>query len=200
MKTGDTFELRRMTFGRLLRHFRVRQMLSVRELAKRAGIANSHVSMLEHDQRNPWFKALRGLCSALELEGEELALLCDAALRQAPPDMKDRPASDSGLDAVLGPETDGRKRGFLNLNLNPPSISEEMFLDEAVSQTSGPSEAYTRAHSCSQPLTPSPKCPQAAVACGNRGQWKLPVRERAGKVRKTRRGNGPRTRSRHDTN
>ena len=61
-----------------------------------AGISASHVTMLEQNQRTPRFKSLRGLCNALGLEGEEFAVFCDAALRRAPPHMRDLPADSLG--------------------------------------------------------------------------------------------------------
>ncbi len=180
MATGDLFDLRCMTFGGLLRHFRVRRMLSIRELARGAGICPSHVTMLEQGQRTPRFKSLRGLCRALGLEGDEFSIFCDAALRQSPAHMHDLPAEVAGLEEVLGPSAAGQGRSFLNANLPPVSEEETEFLRRAADRSDSGSYLVTDRYSRALPFTTPQTAPPAPAARPVQPKWRPPIRHRAG--------------------
>ena len=50
---GETLAMHRMTFPELLRHLREQRLMSMSELARQAGMAKSHISMLEAGKRHP---------------------------------------------------------------------------------------------------------------------------------------------------
>ena len=77
----DNIDVRTMSFGQLLRHFRITRLLGVNELARKAQISKGAVSALENGHRTrPGFRVVRGLISALELNPEEHQLLVNAAM------------------------------------------------------------------------------------------------------------------------
>ncbi len=59
-------------FGERLRKYRLYRKLSISELARRAGIAKSYVSMLESGKRMPGAKAAWRLAGALNIPGEDV--------------------------------------------------------------------------------------------------------------------------------
>ena len=179
MAITDPFDLKRMTFGALLRNFRVRRMLSARELAKLAGISRSYVTMLESGKRTPRFGSLRGLCHALKLEGEELGMFCDAALRNAPPHMLDRPSGALSLDSVLGPATDENQRGFNNVRLPPMGEEEKEFMRKVAGQAHGGSASVTDGHGCSPRFTEPSKPRRPTPSHAGREKWTAPVTHRS---------------------
>ena len=184
MPATELFDLRRMSFGRLLRHFRVRRMLPAHELAKLAGISRSHVSMLERGQRRPRFRSLRGLCHALGLEGDEFAVFCDAALRGAPSHMKDTPVDD-GLETVLGTARGSAERSFARLNLPEVSADEQKFVTNVTSGAYECQQAATGDHSCSPTSTNSSKTCRSTPSHVGEEKWRAPTRQRSG-ARRTR--------------
>ena len=71
-----------------LREERVRQLLSVRQLAKRAGVAPTTVHLVETEQRLPQYLTIEKLCRALDVDpttiAEFQAALETAERRQGP--------------------------------------------------------------------------------------------------------------------
>lgn len=190
MATSDPFDHKRMSFGALLRNFRVRRMLSIRELAKSSGVSRSQISLLEQDRRRPSFRSLRCLCGALALEGEEFATFCDAALRQAPAHMKDRPAEGSSLEAVLGSATTDHPRGFGNLRLPDVTDDEREFLTQTASGAQQRPQASTSVH-CRPQASPDPQeSIKPTSPHAQRAKWSAPIRRRPGAVRKTKHARG----------
>ena len=55
-----------------LREVRVRRLLSMRQLAKVAGVAPTTVYLIESGQRRPHFETMRKLAAALEVEPGEV--------------------------------------------------------------------------------------------------------------------------------
>ncbi len=55
-------------FSAMLRELRRQRFLSISELARRAGISKSHISMLEAGTRRPGLKIIGRLVTALELD------------------------------------------------------------------------------------------------------------------------------------
>ena len=55
-----------------LREVRVRRLLSMRQLAKVAGVAPTTVYLIEAGQRLPHFETMRKLAAALEVEPDEV--------------------------------------------------------------------------------------------------------------------------------
>lgn len=60
------------TFAQRLRMVREARGLSRRELAERAGLSSSALSLLERGKRRPTYPTLRALAEALEVEPEDL--------------------------------------------------------------------------------------------------------------------------------
>ncbi len=56
-----------------LREARVRRLLSVRGLAKRAGVAPATIYYVERGQRVPQFETMRKIAVALDMEPGEIA-------------------------------------------------------------------------------------------------------------------------------
>lgn len=81
---GDGFveilAMHRMTFPELLRHLRERQLMSMGELARQAGMAKSHISMLEAGKRRPGMKVIQSLGRAMALTGEDYSMFMERAL------------------------------------------------------------------------------------------------------------------------
>ena len=70
-----------LPFGRLLRIFRIRKMLSIEELGKKAGVSPQYIGMLESGKRNrTGFRVMRSLCDALELDGDDRRVLVDSVV------------------------------------------------------------------------------------------------------------------------
>ena len=61
--------------GRTIRDTRVKQGLSLRELAKRLQISPTHLSDVENDRRDPSEELLRALASNLELDFDHLMVM-----------------------------------------------------------------------------------------------------------------------------
>lgn len=61
-------------FSERLRKYRLFRKLSISELARRAGLAKSYVSMLESGKRMPGAKAAWRLAFALEVPGDDMLL------------------------------------------------------------------------------------------------------------------------------
>lgn len=174
MATDLQLDLRPKTFGELLRHFRVRRMLSIRELARGAGICPSHVTMLEHGQRTPRFKSLRGLCHALSLEGDEFAVFCDAALRHAPAHMQPRPVEASALDGVPGnPAVDLMQRVQ---EVDVPQVTQEVLFRQVTKSSTSTSSLATDALSHSLAFTTPPIAPPAPATPPLKPRWRKPIR------------------------
>ena len=55
-----------------LREVRVRRLLSIRQLAKLAGVAPTTVHLIESGQRLPHFETMRKLAEALGVDWEEV--------------------------------------------------------------------------------------------------------------------------------
>lgn len=175
MTVKDSYDLKRMTFGQLLRHFRVQRMLSCRELAQLAGISRAYVTMMEGGQRFPRFGPLRGLCIALALEGEALGVFLDAALSSAPLHMKERPARQPGVDTVLGNSSDEGLRGFANASLPPVGPEEADFLRTVANNAGHGSPSVTEVHACSQEFTGSPKRTRPSPSHAQGKEWRAPI-------------------------
>ena len=188
MSGADSFHLKRLSFGKLLRHFRVQRLLTATELGRIAGVSRSHISMLEHGRRRPKFTVLRNLCQALVLEGEEFTVFVDAALRQAPAHMRDLPASGSSLDEVLSPQNVTGQQGFTNLNMPAVTREEQEFLAEVVTKTPEPSQPASEVHACSQVSTTPQNSPQTKVARAGRKDWRAPIRHPSKAAKPKRRG------------
>ena len=58
----------RIKVARLLREERLRQQLSLNQLAKMAGLSQQMVSYVEREMRGPTLETLLVLCDALEIE------------------------------------------------------------------------------------------------------------------------------------
>jgi transcriptional regulator with XRE-family HTH domain len=77
---AEAVAMHKMTFPALLRHLRERQLMSMGELARQAGMAKSHISMLEAGKRRPGMKVIQGLGKALALTGDDYRLFTERAL------------------------------------------------------------------------------------------------------------------------
>lgn len=161
MHADDTFSIKTMSFGRLLRHLRVRRLCTIGELARAASLAKSCISQLEHGSRRPGFRALRQLSAALQLTEDEFAVFCDVALAQAEPHMKELPDPNSSLHHVLGGPRNVERAGFKDLNLPPVSAAEEQFLREVKRGANLCSPVFADVHPSSQ-VFPTPE--RAGVA------------------------------------
>lgn len=112
-------------FGSTLRGFRERRFLSVSELARKAGVAKSHISMLESGQRRPGLKVLGKLITVLELIPEEQALLCREAMETTRsqthlhrPSEKEPPSWREMLDTLMFGNSSKAERAALGRILN----------------------------------------------------------------------------------
>jgi transcriptional regulator with XRE-family HTH domain len=89
------------TLGPILARARARSGLSVRQMARRAGISFGYLSMLERGRRCPSQSVALALAVALELDAAERAALYEAAIPNVgrdypgPPD-RERPTLVAG--------------------------------------------------------------------------------------------------------
>ena len=142
-----------MTFGQLLRHFRIQRLLTTSELARAASVSKAHISLLEHGTRKPGFTALRRVVTALQLQGEDFNILCEAALRDSPPFMCEREGPDrpdsrsqySGLREDAG--------SVMGIEVPPPTAEEKRFLHQAKVCAELQRDAFADVHPC------LPDCP-----------------------------------------
>ena len=75
-----------ISIGRTLKRFRSEQQLSQKELAERAGLTPSFLSLVENDKRTPSLVVISRLADALSLPEE--ILLWDAV--EIPPDLSEK--------------------------------------------------------------------------------------------------------------
>jgi predicted ATPase/DNA-binding XRE family transcriptional regulator len=113
-----------MTFGMLLREFRVREKLSQEELDERAQVAQDTISALERGKRNfPTAETVARLASALKLDEVDLARFEAAAKRPKTPRRR-----SEGSGAVRLPPN----KALTNLPIELDSIvGRELLLEQA---------------------------------------------------------------------
>lgn len=79
-----------MTFGDLLKVFRERRKLTLRELGMLAGVDHGYIHALESDKKdNPSYAALTKLVKPLKLSGREVSVLMALLEYSAPDDLID---------------------------------------------------------------------------------------------------------------
>ncbi len=151
MQPDELFMLKTMTFGRLLRHFRVNRLWSIGELARAASLAKSHISQLEWGKRRPGFRALRQLARVLDLDQEAFAIFCDAAVGDGRPHMKDLPDTSSSLNTLLGGKiSDPEIQGFNGIRQPRTTPEEEHFLQHARASVQQAPQTFAQVHSSSR--------------------------------------------------
>jgi transcriptional regulator with XRE-family HTH domain len=86
-----------LSFGDVLRWFRVQRMYSQAELAERSGLREKSISALETGLRSrPHFSTLRALAEALALSEAERSTLLAATQHQPKRAARDRMAAHAG--------------------------------------------------------------------------------------------------------
>lgn len=56
-----------------LREWRCNQLMSVRELASRAGVTPKTLTDIEYGRRKPTYETMRSICAALGVEASEIS-------------------------------------------------------------------------------------------------------------------------------
>ena len=146
-------DLTGMTFGQLLRHYRIKHLMTIGELARISSVSKSYISMLEHGVRRPGLSGLRRLVTALRLDGEDFHTITEAALCNAPPFMCERDGPDR-------PEMRSRAEKryeagvcATTMNVPPPSAQEAEFLRRAQTWDAWTKEQTTDVHPQSPKVT-----------------------------------------------
>lgn len=134
---AEAVAMHQMTFPALLRHLRERQLMSMGELARQAGMAKSHISMLEAGKRQPGMKVIRGLASALALSGADHTMFTERALIAS--------RKPKGSQAGKAPPDVSTWRDMLKKTfLTPETQEERMVLDGLRAKAHGTS--FTAVH------------------------------------------------------
>lgn len=112
----------RMSFPDLLQHLRESHLMTMSELAQKAGMAKSHISMLEAGTRRPGMKVIQKLGAALGLTGEDERLFTERAIIASR-----RPATKPGRKPP--PNIEALREQLVRTLLPPEGVAEKWFLD-----------------------------------------------------------------------
>jgi len=77
---SELFSIRERPFGDILKYYRKKNCLTLKQLSEKSGLAKSYLSMMENGKRKPGSKTSRKLALALEIPTYAMGTFIDRAV------------------------------------------------------------------------------------------------------------------------